>query len=152
MVNMPDAIKKINSGMPGVDLSDWKTQRYRIAIKGKKWYFCLFSHMLDVAIVNAHELYKIVTQDEKKMDLLDFRTFITTCLMKEMGSVRPGHSSRVSGSSLPKRLRVNDNHVIQRTTDGKQRKCMLCKRTVRKEGAQCDRGIHVECFSAWHAK
>ena len=48
-VMMLNCIAKYNEGMLGVDLSDWKTQKYRIGIKSKKWYYSIFTHALDVA-------------------------------------------------------------------------------------------------------
>ena len=35
-VLMPDCLAKYYEGMLGVDLADWKTQKYRVGIKGKK--------------------------------------------------------------------------------------------------------------------
>ena len=55
-IEMPDVIRKYNEGMLGVDLSDWKVEKYRISIRSKKWYFCAFTHCLDVIMVNASEL------------------------------------------------------------------------------------------------
>lgn len=153
-VQMPNVLRRYNNGMSGVDLSDWKTQRYRISIKGKKWYFCLFSHMLDVAIVNSHELYKLIDHSDNKMDLLAFRIFITSSLLREQGSVQPKIFKGMKGNKFPRiaALQTNVQHNIQRTTNGKQRRCAVCSKTVRKECLLCDRGLHVECFSQWHRK
>ena len=37
-VLMPDCVAKYYEGMLGGDLADWKTQKYRVGIKDKKWY------------------------------------------------------------------------------------------------------------------
>ena len=37
-VLMPDCVAKYYESMLGVDLADWKTQKYRVGIKDKKWY------------------------------------------------------------------------------------------------------------------
>ena len=59
-------IAKYNVGMGGVDMSDWKVEKYRCAIKSKKWYFFIFTHCLDVAVVNTSILYNLGNTDDKK--------------------------------------------------------------------------------------
>lgn len=113
-IKMPDAIRKYNEGMLGVDLPDWKVKKYRISIRSKKWYFCAFSRCLDVIMVNAHELYKICTTDESKLDLLEFRCVVTSCLLREGAH---NHGSRsFKGVRVPKAARLIGDHIMQRTT------------------------------------
>ena len=45
--------------MGGVDKLDWNIQKYRIRIRGKKWYFPIFTNAVDMALVNAHTVYSI---------------------------------------------------------------------------------------------
>ncbi len=121
-IDMPQIISQYNSGMLGVDLADWKTQKYRISIKGKKWYFTLFTHCLDVVMVNCHELYKIVTTDKNPMDLLEFRCYITSCLLKTECSQKPHGRAKPNVSAtcrIPTMVRSLGHHILQRTT-GKQ--------------------------------
>ena len=49
---------------------DQNISNYRIAMRGKKWHFCLVSYMFDISINNAWRLQKIC--DENLMDLLHF--------------------------------------------------------------------------------
>ncbi len=113
-LNMPFAISKYNAGMLWVDVSDWKTQKYCTGIKGKKWYFCLVTHCLDVSVVNSHEFYKLVSSDAKKLDLLEFRCHITSCLLKEEGSNLPSNSaSRIASVSVD--ARRTGKHFLERT-------------------------------------
>ena len=65
-VLMPDCVAKYNEGMLGVDLADWKIQKYRVGIKSKKWYFSIFTHALDVALVNAHAIYNLMHEKVNK--------------------------------------------------------------------------------------
>ena len=50
-VSQPRLFNTYNDGMGGVDLYDWHLSKYNIAIRGKKWYWCLLTRMLDMAIV-----------------------------------------------------------------------------------------------------
>ena len=84
-VAMPKAIEKYNDGICGVDLAEWKTQYYRTGIKGKKWYFPLFTHCLDVAVVNTAILYQMINPNVN-MDLLAVRCYISSCLLKEIST------------------------------------------------------------------
>jgi hypothetical protein len=43
--------------MGGVDRADQNISVYRVSIRGKKWYFSLISHCIDMAEQNAWQLY-----------------------------------------------------------------------------------------------
>lgn len=42
-----------NRGMGGTDLMDQNISRHRIAVKGKKWWWAIFTWMVDMAMQNA---------------------------------------------------------------------------------------------------
>ena len=46
-------IKLCNEHMGGVDRMDQNLSKYQIAMRGKKWYLCRISYMLDVSINNT---------------------------------------------------------------------------------------------------
>ena len=66
--------------MGGVDRMDQNISNYRIAMQGKKWYFCLVSYMFDISINNAWRLQKIC--DENPMIYYTFEDILPglTCL------------------------------------------------------------------------
>ena len=110
-----------------VDLADWKTQKYKVGIKRKKWYFSLVTHCLDVAVVYSHILYSFL-HSEEKMDLLDFRVYITTALLKTDSNSKPKKPG-VKVPRLPQPLNlIGEKHFLERTDNGKQRKCKVCKK------------------------
>ena len=59
-----------NSGMGAVDIQDQFTINYRIAIKGKKWWWVLFTQMISITFVNAWKLHKLISEDD--VDLFSF--------------------------------------------------------------------------------
>lgn len=69
--------------MGGVDLHDNAVQNYRIAVRGKKWYFPLFSTCVDSALVNAWKIHCFLSKMEKrkKMSQKDFRVAVTKALL-----------------------------------------------------------------------
>ena len=149
-VMMPDCIAKYNEGMLGVDLADWKTQKYRVGIKSKKWYFSICTHALDVALVNAHTIYNLMRERHEQVDLLNFRAEVTLSLLKMDTPSKPAGRGR-KVVHLPQRvLMLAGEHHIERTPGGKQRKCRVCKANARKQCPTCNAGFHVDCFNAFH--
>ncbi|KAB0805367.1 hypothetical protein PPYR_02337, partial [Photinus pyralis] len=52
-IQIPCVIGKYNSAMEGTDLMDENISRYRIGLRGKKWWWCLFTWLVDATIQNA---------------------------------------------------------------------------------------------------
>jgi DNA excision repair protein ERCC-6 len=72
----PQLIHLYNQNMGGVDRMNQNVSQYRISIRGKKWYSCIVSYSIDLAVQNVWQLHKLHT--EKSMDLLAFRRHIAT--------------------------------------------------------------------------
>ncbi|KAF2895916.1 hypothetical protein ILUMI_10252 [Ignelater luminosus] len=62
--------RQYNSGMDGKNLMDEDINKYRIGIRSKKWWWCLFTWLIDVIIDNAWILQK---QSEKNLSQLEFK-------------------------------------------------------------------------------
>ena len=139
--------------MGGVDKMDWLINKYRIKIRAKKWYFPLFTNMIDMAVVNAHVLYCMANE---KITLLKFRQSIVRVYMKTSSVSDPKNSGCPSLNKnkllrVPEEVRRSDSgHALDRTVEGKQRKCAICKNNVRKQCIKYNVGLHVNCFLAWH--
>ena len=54
----PKLIKLYNSNMGGVDLGDQRIATCSRLMKGNIWYYKIFFHMLEVAVLNAHIMYQ----------------------------------------------------------------------------------------------
>ena len=48
-IEQPYLVKLYNENMAGVDRMDQIISNYQIAMRGKKWYFCLVSYMCDIS-------------------------------------------------------------------------------------------------------
>jgi hypothetical protein len=59
-VQIPMCITNYNAGMGGVDHHDKLAASYRPAICGKKWWYKVFSHILNVAVTYAWLLHRLV--------------------------------------------------------------------------------------------
>ncbi|GLV44632.1 hypothetical protein CBL_20544 [Carabus blaptoides fortunei] len=81
---MPQIVRHYNSTMGGVDLHDNAANNYRIRVRGKKWYWPLFTNGLDSAMVNAwklHCLFRKHIENKPIMPQLNFRLYVTECLL-----------------------------------------------------------------------
>lgn len=146
-VPTPHVIKQYNAHMGGVDHDDWFVEKYRINIHGKKWYWPLITHSIDVALVNAWILFKL--SHETNTDLLTFRRRVTVGLLNHREDVAP--RKRKYNRSSWTTLTMSSGHMICRTENGKQRRCVVCQKTVRKQCSTCNIGLHIECFAAYHS-
>lgn len=75
-VPRPLAVSTYNNNMGGTDLMDENINRYRISIRGKKWWWCIYTWLIDVSVQNAWILHKQSHKD--KMSQLEFRRNIVT--------------------------------------------------------------------------
>ena len=56
---IPQAVKAYNNSMGGTDQKDQNSNCSLIGIRGKKWWWSLFSWLVDVSIKNASSLEKV---------------------------------------------------------------------------------------------
>ena len=132
-LNQPKCIADYNSHMGGVDKMDWLINKYRIKIRAKQCYFPLFTKIIDMSIVNACVLYCMAN---KKISLLKFRRRIVRVYIKTSSVSDPENSGRPSLNKntllrVPKEERRSESgHAVERTVEGKQRKCAIYKNNV----------------------
>ena len=132
-LNQPKCIADYNSHMGGVDKMDWLINKHKIKIQAKKWYFPLFTNMIDMAVVNAHVLYCMANE---KIPLLKFRRSIVCVYMKTSSVSDPKNSGRPSLNKntllhVPEEVqRSESGHALERTVEEKQSKCAVCKNNV----------------------
>jgi len=55
IIQRPHCIGQYNQFLGGTDLMDENVNRYRIGLRGKKWWWCLFTWLIDVSIQNAFD-------------------------------------------------------------------------------------------------
>ena len=79
----PAIVEEYNKSMGGVDLSDMLVALYRTSIGVKRYYFKIFFHLMDVAVVNSWLLYRrhcLQRKETKYIKLVDFRASIGQAL------------------------------------------------------------------------
>lgn len=94
---------------------------YRPSIRGKKWYWPLFTNALNVSVVAAWRLHCLVT--ETPLSHLEFRRDITLCLLKsDSHCCNQDHIT----TEAPLDVRCDgQDHFKQQC---KQGRCVICKK------------------------
>ncbi|XP_030754181.1 piggyBac transposable element-derived protein 3-like isoform X2 [Sitophilus oryzae] len=147
-IDQPHMIKKYNESMGGVDRADQNISLYRIAIRGKKWYFCLLAHCLDMAEQNAWQLHK---RNGGNMDHLTFRRCIAAALLETFKkTTKRGPSKKSKNNHLESRYDRLDHLVIYQE---KQTRCAVCHKQAAFRCEKCDVALHPKiCFLSYHTK
>ncbi|XP_046389640.1 piggyBac transposable element-derived protein 3-like [Ischnura elegans] len=130
-VNQPLVIKKYNQCMGGIDLCDRLLAYYSSSMRTKKWPLRVFTHFVDLAIVNSWVMYRrnCVKADVPKREiasLLQFRTRLGNAMIHfESGRVeireeiqkkrgRPSKCSSISpGPHESSKICVNEETGIE---------------------------------------
>lgn len=151
-VNIPYSIKMYNHSMGGTDRMNQNINYYRVSIRGKKWWWPLFTWMLDVAIQNAWILARSQNKFEKK-DQLDFRRDLAMSYLKQANNPPKAGGRRPkipAGASVYRFDKME--HFVRKTSNNKQRRCAgdNCKSTVRTECSKCNIGLCISCFQPYH--
>lgn len=155
-VKRPNLISKYNASMGGTDLMDENIARYRISLRGKKWWWCLFTWLLDAAIQNAWVLYK---QSGNKITQLDFRREIVKTYLNKYKNPPKGKGRPSASKSSRSFSRVGDDvrydnigHLL--TPVEKKIRCNgdNCKSIMRTKCIKCNVGVCLSCNVEYHTR
>ncbi|XP_013193343.1 piggyBac transposable element-derived protein 3 isoform X2 [Amyelois transitella] len=145
-VTIPHLFQNYNKGMGGVDELDQSISLYRIGIHGKKWWWVLFTYMIDMTIANAWRLHVLAKEDP--MDQLLFRRNIARYYLRhsiQKQNTRPS-SSNIDGLQLD-----GKNHVPEKLV--KRVRCVVCHNRSRWGCKKCKKTLCIEksCFADFHS-
>ena len=99
-INQPEVLFQYNQFMGGVDRMDENIAKLRVAIRMKKWWWPMFSWLLNVSVNNVWQAYCILARSQKleSLDLLGFtRRLVLTYVNRysvSKGSKRVGSLQR----------------------------------------------------------
>ncbi|KAJ4435060.1 hypothetical protein ANN_23634, partial [Periplaneta americana] len=92
-VPQPRLFESYNSHMGGIDRGDQNMSLYRTSIRGKKWYFPIIAHLIDVAEQSAWLLYRC---NEENIDHLSFQRRVATAILVSNKRVLTSKASKQS--------------------------------------------------------
>lgn len=145
-IAQPHLISEYNAGMGGVDLHDQAISAYNIKFRGKKWWWPLFTSMINSCVVNAWKLYK--SANKSNIDLLGFQREIVRFYLRKY-NVRSMEPKRSTTSSI---AASSGNHFPKRIEN--QLRCRICHSRVRWICELCNITLCVEkeCFKKFHVE
>lgn len=148
-VPQPKLIQSYNKHMGGVDQHDWLIGKYGIQVRGKKWYWPLFTRMVDMALTNAWILYRTI-HGNAALNCLEFRRAIVVPYLKI--SAKPSKRQHTVTTPMVDVKYDGINHLIQYRS--KQRRCQRrgCKSKPTSFCPKCDVTLCSTCFLPYHTK
>lgn len=153
-VPQPKLFQTYNNHMGGIDRADQNISLYRTSVRGKKWYFPIIAHLIDVAEQNAWNLFR---RNEVPIDHLAFRRRIATAILesnKRVGSSkgRPSKVCKIDSRYDGKGHYVSDLPVDKNSQKKTQLRCRMCHKKATTMCVKCDLALHVSCFITFHKK
>ena len=155
-VQQPNVFSKYNKCMGGTDQMDQNINNYRISIRGKKWWWPIFTWFVDAAIQNAWLLSQKTNQAKSQ---INFRRSIVQTYLKKYGKTSKGGGRPKISEESSINSRVSDGlrldtlqHLVRFIPDGKRRRCAgaNCSSIVRTECKKCNIGLCINCFEEFH--
>ena len=147
IVSQPRAICMYNQGMGGVDLCDRQLASYRPRLRARKWWWNLFAHALNLAVVAAHEFYNHIHPANKK-DHHEFRVTVAETLVKRQSS-----RVRMGGPTAPAPPAVQYDGINHYLVPCRQGRCVVCSKNTRLKCEKCEKRLHkTECNDKFHTK
>lgn len=154
-VPRPFLFTNYNKYMGGTDLMDQNVNTYRIGFRGKKWWWSIFTYLIDVTICNAWVLPKCAGNS---MNQLNFRrNIVQTYLLRfrtlPISGGRPASSKFwETGNRVADNIRFDGVGHLLACKGGSRRKCALesCKSQTRAECRKCGVGLCLSCNFKFH--
>lgn len=130
--------------MGGVDSLDRFLSEYRPTMRGKKWWYPFYTHVLNLCVVAAWRLHVEVGGP---MDLLSFLRYVVRSLLQ--GSYRQ-QRALLSRQVLPDvRYDGHDHNIVKGSSEGRCRK-EGCGKNTMYMCVKCNKRLHQKCFALYH--
>ena len=149
-----------NKSMGGVDKSDQLISYHKISRRTKKYWKTIFSHYIDIAVVNSHVLFNFVCLQQAKKPVSEnvFRDKLILDIIPFYGVEKRPH--KVSAHKVAT-FRVYHGSKLYSSED--RAKCVYChlhnaKNTTQRKCPDCQllpalcQTVGRDCHSAWHSE
>lgn len=159
-IPMPNVMAHYNKYMGGVDLHDNGVANYRVAIKGKKWWWPLWVNAINSTIVNAWKVHIMVCkiQNVNPLPQLDFKAEIARKLIFTEAPVDSSSDEQDNSDNedtprnLPN-LKVAHHVVAKNPAPKPRQRCKMCGSQTVYICSKCNASLHPKkCFAKYHEK
>ena len=148
-VDQPFVVQLYNRSMGDTDRADQSIGLYRINMRQKKWWWPIFTWMMDAAVFTAWVLHRL--GGHGGMPLLDFRREVARTLLAAPGV------SRVRREGGPRLCAVADDarfdgmeHWPEVATQGRTYALQTCKSRKSTACSKCRVALSMKCFRGYH--
>ncbi|XP_051851594.1 piggyBac transposable element-derived protein 2 [Antechinus flavipes] len=146
-VHQPSLVRLYNEKIGGVAKMDQNISKYKVKIRGMKWYSTFISYIIDVALNNAWQLHRICNE-ETQVDLLAFRRYIA-CVYLESNADMSSQGRRSRRLETESRFDMIGHWIVHQD---KRTRCALCHSQTNTRCEKCQKGVHAKCFREYHIK
>ena len=123
-ISIPQTIKEYNFNSKGVDLFDQLSSYYLNHRKSVKWYIPIFYHLIELAVINSHILYK--NTKDPSISLLNFKKELVRGLISPIRKQK-----NILETNAKITLETNQTNVCRLALADKKKDCTLCKERKR---------------------
>ena len=143
-------IETCNENMGGVDLMNKNVNRHRVCIKGKKWWWSLFTWRLNVTVHNAWQLQKL-NKGEGTQE--DFRGDIAMSYLMKFGTAQKAPGRKPQQNSFRSPRYDGRYYLVENVPDNKKRCAQEgCKLIIRTQCNKCNVCLCISCFVGYHTE
>ena len=144
---IPNTVHLYNSNMGGTDRMVQNINKFRIGIKGKKWWWSIVSWMIDASINNA---WILSNSSVKVTPQKEFRRKIALYYLNKYGV--PAKSAGRKSTIETEERYDGDSHFVQNVNGNERRRCVMsgCSSVGRTECSKCQVGSCIKCFLLCH--
>ena len=150
-VTQPMLISKYNKYMGGVDLLDEYLSCYRPTVRGKKWWWPLFTNALNLSVVAAFKIHRL-SNPEYTDTHLEFRRNIVLTLSKLSGPQHAHPARHIA--HMPVDVRYDGRG--HDTDKGPEGRCVVCAINTKNKCVKCGVRLHYSrgknCFAVYHTR
>lgn len=154
-VQIAQLIHHYNHNMGGVDLHDNAVSNYRVAIRGKKWWWTLFASGLDSALVNAWKLHCLIAKQlkQKAKSQIEFKVKVTEDLLLTSDPETEDNENQYDADEdedrPPGLPSIRGKHLVGKDPQQKSLRCAVCHKTTVYICTKCNRHLHPKCFNQY---
>ena len=154
----PHIVEGYNQHMGFVDISDRMANSYSMSRRNFKWTTKLFSHLLDVTVLNS---WILLSSCGTQYTHQDFRLPLVRNLIEEAGKSQDRPTPSLVGrpsAAAANIVRLDSRHNQHWPAKTTQLRCCLCssrsqRKTTVYKCAKCDIGLCVvPCFAEYQTK
>ncbi|XP_026363430.1 piggyBac transposable element-derived protein 2 isoform X1 [Ursus arctos] len=146
-VHQPSLVKLYQEKVGGVSRMDQNIAKYKVKIRGMKWYSSFIGYVIDAALNNAWQLHTICSHDAQ-VDLLAFRRYVA-CVYLESNADMSSQGRRSRRLETESRFDMIGHWIVHQD---KRTRCALCHSQTNTRCEKCQKGVHAKCFREYHIR